>query len=467
MTIRKGKLITVLCWAMLFFRFTAIAQQKATVHYVTLEEGENIPGNPVKEYGLSEKGEGNQTILLYPEAEFQTITGVGGAFNEIGGLALASLPKGEQKRVISNLFGEAGAYFTLCRTAIGSSDFGVDAYSYDETPNDFGMKDFSVDRDKKSVIPFIKLALKYNPDMALFASPWSPPGWMKYSGLMDRGIEFPEKNRLKSDKRIYEAYALYMAKYVKVYKKYGIDIDRILVQNETDISTKYPSCVMPPAQMYEFVSEHMRPAFGKYRLDTEIWAGTFRTHGTLDAIEFAGSDEYLKSVDGIGIQYTNTQYINDMNVLKGPKPAMHTEGVCYNGDNTVGQAFARLGEIASYINSGIPNFCYWNMILDETGKSGWDWKQNSLINIDRGQKTVTYNPDYAVMALFGKYMEPGMRRIASYAHETVITLKKENTVHVFVKNESGKAKRYTLKVKGGDSAEATVPPHSMAVIVLK
>src|SRR2546421_30467 len=35
--------------------------------------------------------------------------------------------------------------------------------------------------DLETLIPFIKKAQKYNPSLKLWASPWSPPTWMKYN----------------------------------------------------------------------------------------------------------------------------------------------------------------------------------------------------------------------------------------------------------------------------------------------
>jgi len=438
---------------------------QARVFYVELVKGAEISGLPIQEYKQSSENNSGEKLVIYPDVELQEITGIGGAFNEIGGLALMSLSEKSREAVMGNIFSENGAQFSLCRTAVGASDFGVNAYSYSEVPEDYKMKHFSIKREQKSVIPYLKMAKKYNPNMTLFASPWSPPGWMKYSGLMDQGDKTPDKNKLIETPKIYEAYALYFAKYVEAYAKEGINVDKLLIQNETDIHTKYPSNVMPPKQMYTLVVDYIRPQFEKNKLETEIWAGTFRTHGVLDAIEFAGTEKYRNAVDGIGIQYTKARFINDMNLLVKDTPTMHTEGNCYNGKNTVEQAFKRLGEVASYINNGIPNFCYWNMILDETGNSGWGWRQNSLINIDSKKQKVTYNPDYAVIALLSKYMQPGAKRIASYARETLISVKKDNNVYLFVQNESDKEKQYTCVAQGKTVAAATIPAKSVAVIV--
>jgi len=460
------KAITLSLLSILFLSTATRAQSK--VYYVPLTKGKEISARPIQEYKQStESKENNQEekLIIYPTIEFQKIAGIGGAFNEIGGLSLMSLSQDKREAVMSSLFDKQGAQFSVCRTAIGSSDFGVDAYSYSEVPDDYTMSHFSIQREKKSVIPYIKMALKYNPMMSLFASPWSPPAWMKYSGVMDQGKKNLATNKLKTDPKIYEAYALYFTKYVQAYANEGITVNKLLIQNETDVNSNYPSCEMHPDQMYQLIANYLRPTFNKNKIKTEIWAGTFRTYGTLDAIEFAGTPKYRDAVDGIGIQYSQSKYINDLNLLAQGKPTMHTEGNCYDGQNSIEQAFDRLGEVASYVNSGIPNYCYWNMILDETGKSGWGWKQNSLINIDREKKSVTYNPDYAVMALLSKYMQPGAIRIASHAHETLISIKKADKVYLFVQNKSDVEKYYTCVESGKTVARATVPAHSVAVII--
>jgi len=83
---------------------------------------------------------------------------------------------------------------------------------------------------------------------------------------------------------------------------------------------------------------------------------------------------------------------------------MHTEGKCFHGANSVDEATSRLGEISEYINANCTNFCYWDMILNEATENGWEWKQNSLVIIDRTNKTVHYNPDYNVLYLINKYI---------------------------------------------------------------
>ncbi len=442
------------------------AQNRVSVSYISLDE-EKITSTPVKEYEQgTEKGGSKATVRLYPEIEFQEIAGMGGCFNEIGGEALASLSRKAQREVIDALFGEDKSAFEFCRASIGASDFGRDAYSFSEVDGDYTMEHFSMKREKQYMLPYIQMAIKKSPDLKLFASPWSPPGWMKYSGYMDRGNEFPEKNRLIDDPKIYEAYALYFLKYVEAYRKEGVDVDRILIQNEQDFHTKYPSCRMPVEQMTKFVSEYMRPLFEKNGIDTEIWAGTFRTAGEQEGLRLAANEEWRKEFDGVGIQYTKAQHAAELQFLSPGIAMMHTEGACHNGLNSWAQARGRFTEISNYINSGCQNFGYWNMILNESGESGWGWRQNALITIDRQEKSVTYNPDYSVMALVSQAMRAGSVRIASYSTVPVITISTEEGYVIILQNDKEEPMSVNC-ILNGATTQVTIPAKSLSSIFVE
>ncbi|WP_162845440.1 glycoside hydrolase family 30 protein [Labilibaculum antarcticum] len=437
------------------------------VYAVKLNKGEASPLFEVEDDTKGKKVGWRNRIYIQPNVTFQTIEGIGGAFNEIGGEALLSLPKKEQEVVMNNLFSKDKAGFTFCRTAIGASDFGIDAYSYSMTPNDFDMEHFSIDRDENYLLPYIKSALAVNPYLTLFASPWSPPAWMKESGKMV-GLQ-KEGNRMKSDPKVQKAYAQYLVKYVQAYAKAGVKIDRICIQNENDADTKYPSCVFPAKEMVAFANKYMSRAFKKNKIKTKIYAGTFRASDQMDLMDFVQCKN-RNGIDGIGIQYTETKIINDARTLVPNMKIIHTEGDCYNGKNAAEEAGNRLKEVASYINSGSTNFTYWNMILNETTKSGWDWPQNSLINIDLKNGTVQYNPDYNAMFIISKFIQPGDVRIASVnrsnAHP-IITLKSpDGTIKILVQNTAKTDDVFELVI-GEKSIKVNVPAQAIAAVILK
>ena len=439
--------------------------QKAEVYYVTLDEEVPVEGRPVKKYqrGQTDVSENGTLVQVLPEFSYQTMKGIGGCFNEIGGLALASLPESKQNEIMENLFSLENAGFTFCRTAVGSSDFGVSAYSYAEKEGDYKMNSFSVEREEKSVIPYIQKAIKYNPELTLFASPWSPPGWLKESGKMEWG------SSLKDTPETYQAYALYLQKYIEEYAKRGISIHRLLVQNETDCVVNYPSCVFPPEQMIKFINGYLYPLFKQKHVETEIWGGTYRVvdGGTYEALSVFSNPDIRKHDKGVGMQYQDYNHLVDFRLLYPSIPLMHTESECFNGDNSVEQAYSRLAEIAKYVTAGAENFAYWNMILDENRASGWGWKQNSLITVNRTSKEVTYHPDYAVMSLISRFVRPGDKRIAHIYWEspTFAVKSPEGETRIFLVNKEEKDKLITLRISGGEDVRICIPPRSLSVVV--
>lgn len=465
-----NKLRNIVCIC-IFCVVCSYAQNKPDVYFVSLKENSVVPASPIKklENSLVDKTDSKGDLMqLFPSLKYQKIKGFGGCFNEIGGLALASLPKEMKEELMQNLFSKDKAGFSFCRTAIGASDFGASAYSYSETPNDYTLDSFSIKREYKSVIPYIRLAIKYNPELKLFASPWSPPAWMKVSGKMEGNND---KNYLIDTPLIYKTYALYFAKYIEEYAKLGININRLMVQNETDCNPNYPSCIFPPDKMIKFINQYLVPMFAERNIDTEIWGGTYRVvknSTSYEALLLFSDSLIQKNVKGVGMQYQDYNNLIDFRLKYPQIPMMHTECICHSGENSVEQAYNRLAEIAQYINAGAENFAYWNMILDETSKSGWGWQQNSLITIDRFKKTIKYNPDYAVMYLLSHFIRPGDIRIAHIytGGNTFAVRSSDGKNKFFVINKEDKCKILTVRIPGEKDYDVKIPANSLALVII-
>ncbi len=471
----KGALVGGICGLAVF---SAGAYQPAAGYYVDLSDQADVGAQPVQQMAFKPStGRGDAPVVeIKPDEILHSgLSGLGGAFNENGGEAFMSLPKAKRKAVAAALFNpETGAGLTLCRTAVGSSDFGLSAYSYSETPEDYAMKHFSVERDTTSVIPFILAAQAENPGLRIFASPWSPPGWMKENGRMDTTDAGPKKaknpndpnNVLKSDPKIYEAYALYFSRYVQAYAEHGVPVERILVQNETDMNPIYPGCNMLPEQMAELVSNHMRPRFKKDGVQAEIWAGTFRgkrgdakTFMTLDA---------ANDVDGVGMQYAAPAHLAYLTATYPELPLMHTEGKCWNGANSMKQARTRFGEVAMWLNGGCENYCYWNMVLNETSTSGWGWKQNSLVRIDRKTGDVIYTSDFAPIALLSRFIRPGdqLLKVETPNKNPAIAVANDERLVLFLENNSNEPAATGIRI-GDETRSVEIPAHRLCAFVFK
>ena len=121
-------------------------------------------------------------VIIDTMKTLQTVEGFGTCFNELGWTSLNELNQSDRDGILHEFFEPGkGANLTMGRMPLGANDFSLDFYSYDETDGDFDLKDFSIDHDRQTLLPFVKSALAIKPDIKLFASPWSPPQWMKYN----------------------------------------------------------------------------------------------------------------------------------------------------------------------------------------------------------------------------------------------------------------------------------------------
>jgi glucosylceramidase len=344
------------------------------------------------------------------------IEGFGGCFNELGFTALENLPEEERNKVYDELFSPDGACkFNICRLPIGASDYALEWYSHNEVDNDFTMEYFNIDRDRKYLIPYIKEALKRNPDMKLFASPWSPPTWMKFPKAYNYG-------KLRWEKEILEAYALYFVKFIEAYEQEGIKIHQIHVQNEVVADQKFPSCVWSGEELQEFIRDYLGPAFEEHNLDTEIWLGTI--NGIVNELFQKSASDYdrmanvvlsdpeaKKYIKGVGYQWAG-KYTIQQTVQSYPELRyMQTENECGDGENTWDYAQYVFNLFRHYFVNGANAYVYWNMVLEPFGLSTWGWKQNSMITVDPETRESIYNPEYYVMKHFSHFVDSHAVRI--------------------------------------------------------
>src|SRR5262245_60771973 len=203
---------------------------------------------------LHEPSERRTVVFVDPSKSFQTILGIGGALTDAAAETFFKLPPARQREVLQAYFDPAlGIGYTLGRTHINSCDFSSDMYTY-VAEGDKDLRTFNVDHDRKFRIPFIRQALATaNKDFTLFASPWSPPAWMKDNGDMLHG------GALKPE--YYSAWANYYVNFIEAYAKEGIPIWGVTVQNEPMASQTWESCVYTAQQERDFVKGFLGPTF--------------------------------------------------------------------------------------------------------------------------------------------------------------------------------------------------------------
>jgi len=214
--------------------------QDCKVYLTARDRSDRIALQPVIPWSRIEE-KGHHSIVIRDSIEFQSIEGFGGAFTESAATVLQKMPASLQEEILNAYFHPTqGNGYTLCRTHINSCDFSLGNWACDEMDGDVDLKHFNVKRDEQAIIPMIQRAAAIaGRPIQIFASPWSPPAWMKTNGQMNQGGKLREEYRA--------AWATYYCRYVQEYENRGIPIWGLTVQNE-------PAAVQPLG----FVHLHIR-----------------------------------------------------------------------------------------------------------------------------------------------------------------------------------------------------------------
>ncbi len=332
--------------------------------------------------------------------------GFGGCFNELGWIALGVLSEAARREVLSSLFDQQhGCRFTLCRLPIGASDYAAEWYSLDEVAGDYALEHFSLARDRQFLIPYITAAQQFVPELELFASPWSPPTWMKFPRAYNYGTLIWQPDNLR-------AYARYLLKFVQAYRAEGINIRQVHVQNEPAADQKFPSCLWSGAQLRDFIRDYAGPLFKAELPDCAVWFGTLNTDDYDGYPHLALSDAGARAfIGGVGLQWAGKGAVQRLHESWPEVPVMQTENECGDGTNTWEYARYIFGLLRHYLSNGVEGYCYWNMVLPMGGQSTWGWKQNAMISIDVDKGTVHYNPEFYLMKHFAHFIRPGAVRL--------------------------------------------------------
>jgi glucosylceramidase len=359
-------------------------------------------------------------ITVYPNESRQIIEGFGGCFNEKGWEALSVLSREERGAVMHRIFNPVdGLGFSICRVPIGANDYALDRYTLNETPLDYEMKHFSIDRDQIRLIPYIKEAMSIQPKLRLWGSAWTPPTWMKDNRTFDSG-------NFLDDPNIYRAYALYLLKFIQAYRQEGLPIEAVAVQNEPGTLTNYPSCDWTAVQYLSFIRDYLGPLFQKEGMHDAIMLGTFNQQKLAGhALTVLLDPNARRFVSLAGMQWYSLSFMDQLKIAAPGLTVWQTETDCgnwfwlpnHNPDmpqNDIFYAGFTWEKIRDWLKAGVTVYELWNIVLKPDGKSidsKKPWPQNSLITVDPATRVVHYTPLFGAIGSFSKFVPPGSRMI--------------------------------------------------------
>ena len=415
-------------------------------------------------------------VFVDPSKTFQTMLGIGGALTDASAETFAKLPKEKQAEFLKAYYDpKNGISYTLARTNIHSCDFSSDSYTYVKD-NDKDLKTFSVQHDEQYRIPFIKQAIAAaGGKLTLYASPWSPPGWMKDNNDMLHG------GKLKPE--FYQSWANYYAKFIKAYQKEGIPIWGLSIQNEPMAKQTWESCNYSAEEERDFLKNYLGPTMKKEGLgDKKIIFWDHNKDFVFERTTTMLSDpEAAKYAWGVGFHWYEDwsggdQMFDNIKRVHETFPAeniLFTEGC--NGpfnmnqinDWKWGERYGRT--MINDFNNGTVGWTDWNVLLDETG--GPNHVQNfcfAPIHADTKTGKLIYTNAYYYIGHFSKFIQPGAKRITSAPSRSQLLstayINRDGKIAVVVMNPTDKKITYYLSV-GNQGSEVSSLPHSIATLV--
>ena len=404
------------------------------------------------------------TLVVEPDSLRQTIVGLGGALTEASAAVLARLPRPAREAVLDQLFGPAGLDLTMARTHIGSCDFSVAGrYSYAEAAGDTALAAFSIAADSAGfadaldpsydLLPLLRDALRRQPRLAIVASPWTAPAWMKDNGLyFDKG-----KRGGQLLPQHFPTFARYMRRYVDTYAAVGVPLWGVTPVNEPrGVGGQWESMEMSPEELRDYIGRHLGPALE----GTGVRILQYDQNREPVALDYAravfGDPSAARHTWGSALHWysaTNSacgEVLDGIQAIAPDKPMMMTEG-CIDGignaDNSPGGRFLgwrndawwwqeratdwgwywaspedkpahpRYAPVHRYardlidgLQHGFVGWIDWNLVLDERGGPN---HQGNLcgapVMIEPATGVVYRTPVYDVLAHATRYVRPGDR----------------------------------------------------------
>ncbi|CAG7689974.1 unnamed protein product [Allacma fusca] len=371
----------------------------------------------------------NRNLTIDRKQKFQEIIGFGGSFSDAASLGIGSLSKKLQHQVLSAYYGKKGIEYSVGRVVIAGSDFSNRPYTYDESPWDWNLVNYSfVEEDTKYKIPQLLLAQELsNIKLKYFASSWAPPAWLKTNNKLNHGGGLHEA----PGSIFYKTYAKYLLKFFDGYKAAGIDWWGMTIQNEpaTGFDPWFPwnTCAFSPETERDFLKKDLGPTMEAAGYTPENFNIMVLDHNR--NLLPAWADKIFKDPEasryakGTGVHWygnavSSVKIYDDLHALHPDKFIFATEA-CTSGPDgdrtglgnwTIGEEYAH--DILRDLKHWVTGWTDWNLVLDMVGGPNWVQNYQSAPIIVNAEKNEFYkNPSFYAMGHFSKFLPPKSVRI--------------------------------------------------------
>lgn len=354
-----------------------------------------------------------ELVNIYPDVQYQTIRGFGGAITESAGYIYSLMNEQQKRTMLNEYFGSGKMNYRFVRIPLDSCDFSLSHYEADSDENDEELKSFSIERTKQYILPMLRDAEEvYGEKLEIMLSPWSPPAYMKTNGQRNFGGKLREeyKNR----------WAEYICRYIKEFRAMGLNVSMLSLQNEPNAVQLWDSCVYTAEEEKCFLRDYAWPALKRNGIDDiklYIW-----DHNKERAFERALEiidEETDKMIAGLAFHWYSGDHFESLAMVRerfcGKELLLSEACIEYRsfnpGENLLNaQKYAH--DMIGNFNAGMNTFIDWNLLLDSKG--GPNHADNYcdapfMFNVESGQ--LAEQELRAYIWHFSHFILPGSKRI--------------------------------------------------------
>ncbi len=396
-------------------------------------------------------------IEVDPARTFQTIVGLGSSLEHSTCYNISRLPPEQQEEVVASLVDpEKGIGMSLMRICMGTPDFTASAwYSYDDLPpgqTDPEMRRFSIAKDREYVLPILKLALRKHAHLKFFASPWSPPGWMKTNGALCGGAIKP---------RHFASLARYFTKFIEAYEAEGIPVHAVTVQNEPQYAPNtYPTCRWTAGQQRDFIRDHMGAEFKASGISAKIWCYDHNFNSPEFPATILSDVEAARYVEGTAFHH----YEGRPSAMTALHNRFPEKRVYFSEGSVFGIEGA--AQIVEFLRNWACSYNAWVTVIDRQGQPnpGPHDCSPTCVVLDSEALTLDYRFDYYMYGQFMKFIRPGAVRVHSSEPKSLPNCAVRNpdgSLVLVVVNRGGQAATFDIQWNDGHLA-AKIAGNSVA-----
>jgi len=421
--VRPTRKLLLICLSAAMYCSIGEAQERASTatppagQVRVFESTEHTVGEPEERSPISfgpQRGP-ELTIFVNDAKHFQTIDGFGASITDSSAWLLRNkLSESQFQKLMERLFDrQKGIGLSLLRQPMGSSDFALEDYTYDDMPpgeSDSELQHFSIEKDQRYIIPVLRAALAINPRIKILATPWSPPAWMKSNDSLMQGTLRPEN---------YHAMANYFVKFVKAYEQAGVPIFGVTMQNEPlNIEADYPSMIMSASEQAAFLASALGPAFRAAGVRSKIFIFDHNwdlIHYPIEVLADAKAAAYASGI-AIHCYGGNATAQSELHERFPNLPIWLTEcsgGAWQRGNLLDEQVRLIIDSTRNWSQSVI----LWNLALDQNHEPHLGGCKNCrgviTVNTADGGGEAVPTVDFTALAHVSKFVRPGARRIES------------------------------------------------------